>query len=328
MVAWMRNECGLSINSSAERVHLARTLPKLPSTAAALAAGAIGFQHATVIARAADEVGADRRSDLEARSLEVAQKTDAGQLRRFTRSYRAICDHEAFLEDAKYLHAQRRLRMTPGLDGQFNMEGMFDGEDGSLIKTALDALMGPPSGDDSRTPEQRRADALTELARQYLGGSTQPAPQVGGQRAHLILVARLETVRREAQAPPAEIAWFFPIPNETLRRLSCDCSRTAVAVDGRDDPLWVGSPTRSLPPALRTALAVRDKGCCFPSRGGTPCGRPVEWCDGHHFVHWADGGPTNKANTGLLCRRHHRMVHEGGWRLSRGERGEVIAQPP
>ena len=62
---------------------------------------------------------------------------------------------------------------------------------------------------------------------------------------------------------------------------------------------------------LRRALVLRDGGCAFPS-----CDRPPRWCDSHHVVHWADGGPTALPNLVLMCRRHHRMVHQpGGFRL-------------
>jgi hypothetical protein len=76
-------------------------------------------------------------------------------------------------------------------------------------------------------------------------------------------------------------------------------------------PLDVGRTTRVISPAQRTALAVRDGGCVFPG-----CQRPLAWCDAHHLWHWIDGGPTDLPNLALLCRAHHRAVHEGGWRCS------------
>jgi hypothetical protein len=88
-------------------------------------------------------------------------------------------------------------------------------------------------------------------------------------------------------------------------------------------PLEVGRATRVIQPPQRAALAVRDSGCVFPE-----CDRPLAWCDGHHLWHWADGGPTNLDNLALLCRAHHRAVHEGGWRLIRGPDGQFTAHPP
>jgi HNH endonuclease len=59
-------------------------------------------------------------------------------------------------------------------------------------------------------------------------------------------------------------------------------------------------------PAQRTALAVRDGGCVFGD-----CARPLAWCEGHHLLSWVDGGPTDLPDLALVCRAHHRAVHEG-----------------
>jgi hypothetical protein len=88
-------------------------------------------------------------------------------------------------------------------------------------------------------------------------------------------------------------------------------------------PLEVGRTSRVVQPAQRTALAVRDGGCVLPG-----CTRPLAWCEAHHLRHWLQGGPTDLANLALLCRAHHRAVHEGGWRLTRDPDGRVIATPP
>jgi hypothetical protein len=72
--------------------------------------------------------------------------------------------------------------------------------------------------------------------------------------------------------------------------------------------LNVGRKTRTIPPAVRRALEARDRGCRFPG-----CGR--RFCDTHHVEHWIDGGETSLRNCVLLCRFHHRLVHEGGWRI-------------
>ena len=35
----------------------------------------------------------------------------------------------------------------------------------------------------------------------------------------------------------------------------------------------------------------------------------------HHIVPFAGGGPTDVDNCLTLCTFHHRLVHEGGWRI-------------
>jgi hypothetical protein len=88
-------------------------------------------------------------------------------------------------------------------------------------------------------------------------------------------------------------------------------------------PLDVGRASRVVQPAQRTALAVRDGGCVVPG-----CARPLAWCEAHHLRHWRHGGATDLANLVLLCRAHHRAVHEGGWRLDRDPGGRLTATPP
>ena len=88
--------------------------------------------------------------------------------------------------------------------------------------------------------------------------------------------------------------------------------------------LDLGRATRLISPALRRALTVRDGGCVAAG-----CDRPAPWTDAHHLVHWLEGGATSLDNLVLLCRTHHRVVHEGGWRLHRDPGSEwLILAPP
>jgi hypothetical protein len=83
------------------------------------------------------------------------------------------------------------------------------------------------------------------------------------------------------------------------------------------EALNIGRKSRSIPPAMRRALQRRHDGCRFP---GCSCNRFV---DAHHIRHWADGGETNLDNLVLLCRRHHRLVHEGGFGVCRNQEGAI-----
>ena len=108
---------------------------------------------------------------------------------------------------------------------------------------------------------------------------------------------------------------------ETSRRLACDASRVVMR-HGRDGRVVeVGARTRTIPPALRRALHHRDRGCRFPG-----CGLPFG--QGHHVRHWAHGGPTTLSNLALLCRRHHRAVHEEGYQLDRQPDGTLRFRRP
>ncbi|MBI2526347.1 MAG: HNH endonuclease, partial [Candidatus Rokubacteria bacterium] len=111
------------------------------------------------------------------------------------------------------------------------------------------------------------------------------------------------------------------VPAEMPRRLACDASRVVMrhAPDGR--LVEIGARTRTIPPALRRALDHRDGGCRFPG-----CGLPFG--QGHHLRHWAQGGPTTLSNLALLCRRHHRAVHEEGYQVERQPDGALRFRRP
>ncbi len=107
----------------------------------------------------------------------------------------------------------------------------------------------------------------------------------------------------------------------TLRRLGCEAALVTVLHDG-DEILSVGRRTRAIPPAIRRALRLRDRGCRFPGCTHT---RHV---DAHHVRHWADGGETKLSNLVELCGRHHRLLHEGGYGLRRTDDGALVFTRP
>jgi hypothetical protein len=97
-----------------------------------------------------------------------------------------------------------------------------------------------------------------------------------------------------------------------------------VLLDREGNVLGVGRSKRTFSAAQRRALAQRDGGCAWPG-----CHRSPSWCDGHHVVPWYLGGTTDLQNGLLLCRPHHSLVHERGWRLTRDAvTGIFEAVPP
>ncbi len=91
--------------------------------------------------------------------------------------------------------------------------------------------------------------------------------------------------------------------------------------DAKGSILDVGRKTRTISPALRRALEIRDRGCRFPG-----CG--LRFTDAHHVRHWADGGTTKLSNALLLCAFHHRMVHEGRWTVEWWGEGRPVFFDP
>ena len=112
------------------------------------------------------------------------------------------------------------------------------------------------------------------------------------------------------------------IPADTSRRLLCDAGIVALAEDENRTPLALGRKRRTVSTALRRALRARDGGCQFPA-----CTNH-RFVDAHHIHHWVDGGETNLEALTLLCRRHHRFVHEFGFSVERGEDGLATFRNP
>ena len=204
------------------------------------------------------------------------------------------------------------------------VEGDLDPETGETLLTALSAVLDAESHSSSqgedRTPAQRRADALGEICRRYLDSSDRPT--VGGERPHLTMTVDVQAMGGGAGGT-GELDHVGPVDPEIARRMACDASIMRVVLAGPSEPLDVGRRTPVIPPAMRRAVIVRDRHCRFPG-----CDRPHTWCDAHHVLHWADGGPTALPNLLLLCRRHHRMVHQrDGFRLELLDGRPVFRRP-
>ena len=271
-------------------------------------------------------------------------------------------DGQGGLDERHY--EQRWLEVRATFDGTVAINGMLDAESGAVVLTALESLVGPPAPDDERTGSQRRADALVDLVRAGLDHAN--LPDVGGERPHLLVLTTLEGLRGDLGAQPAELMWGGSIGNDTSRRLACDPIVTRVVtaepsgslridaaaresrrntgasppgdnapiskllldalppqLRGPCQPLDVGRAERLATSPMRKALLIRDRGCTAPG-----CYCPLGRLEAHHIVHWIDGGATAVNNLVLLCRRHHRFVHEGGWRIVLNSDGSVEFSPP
>ena len=317
--AWLRWKCKLSGGAAMERVEVARQLSQLPKFEAALARGDIGYQHVAVMARSAEHVGAAAVRKEEGNLLKAAQAMDPGQFVGVAKSFEHKVDAEGALAEANRAYSRRYLHISEPRDGSIRLDGLLDAEGGATLKTALGALMKPSKNDD-RSSGQRQADALVELSRRQLSGKG--LPDVAGQRPHLIIRASADTVAGLPGAPAGQLESGGTIHAETVRRFACDSAITRIT--GRAElEHEISHASRTISASLRRKLEARDDRCVFEG-----CDMPGRWTDGHHLIHWADGGPTTLENLALLCRGHHIKVHEEGWRLKRDDGGSYTAIPP
>ncbi len=151
--------------------------------------------------------------------------------------------------------------------------------------------------DIDRTPDQRRADALTQLLSEHRG-----APNSCGDRPRIVVTIREQDLRDRAEAA-GKLAAGQEITAGDLRRLCCDADVMPVVLGGHSEILDVGQAQRLVTPAIRKALTLRDGGCVFPG-----CIAPNSACEAHHLIPWWAGGATALWNLVLVCPHHHKLV--------------------
>jgi hypothetical protein len=242
---------------------------------------------------------------------------DPGQFTTVAKNFEHRVDAAGALAEANHAYQRRYFHIGEPQDGLVRLDGVLDAEGGAILRTALQAFM-QPIKDDARTYGQRSADALVELGRQGSGNKRNGA----GPRPQLIIRASLDTLAGTKGAPAGDLEGGGTIPAETVQRYACDSAISRITGQGELEH-ELDHASRTIPASTRRALEARDRHCVFQS-----CTRPSIWCDGHHLVWWTRGGKTELPNLGLVCRPHHRMVHEEGWRLVRHKDGSFTAIPP
>jgi hypothetical protein len=203
-------------------------------------------------------------------------------------------------------------------DGSMVLHCRLPAEVGTRLLKALDAAVDDVPAGTSSEPRAsfsaRRADALGVLAETFLAHGAMEMN--GGDRNQIVVHVAAETLR-DRKAGCCEIEHGPSIAAETARRMSCDASLISIIENNDGEPLNVGRKTRAISPALWRVLKSRDKGCRFPGCANS------RYMDGHHIIHWANGGETKPENLVCLCRFHHRAVHEGGVRIERLDDGAL-----
>jgi 5-methylcytosine-specific restriction endonuclease McrA len=324
--AWLSWRVGLDLGAARERVRVARALGTLPLFAEALAHGELSYSKVRALTRVATP-------EDEARLLGVGRSGTAAHVERIVRGWRKV-DRQAEARESRRRHASRALHIYQDEDGMVTVRGHLEPEVGALLGQALAAARqalyqraraeaaNTPSADatgDAPTVAQQQADALALLAETALHHGIDPGAP--GERYQVVVHVDASALADPNQPGQSVLEDGEHVSAETARRLACDASRVVMRHDENDQVVEIGARTRTIPPALRRALHHRDRGCRFPG-----CG--VRFGQGHHLHHWAQGGPTTLSNLALLCRRHHRAVHEEGYRIVRGPNGCLEFQRP
>jgi hypothetical protein len=324
--AWLSWRVGLDLGAARERVRVARALGALPALAEALARGELSYAKVRALTRVATP-------ETEARLLAVGRAGTAAHVERIVRGWRRV-DRQAEARETARQHARRSLHVYPDEDGTVVLRGRLAPEVGALLLRALDAARetlyqrrrGAASVTEATDPAaeaptraQQQADALALLAETALHHELDPG--ASGERYQVVVHVDAQVLADPEQPGQSVLEDGPRVSAETSRRLACEASRVVMRHDADGRLVEVGARTRTIPPALRRALHQRDRSCRFPG-----CG--VRFGQGHHVRHWAAGGPTTLSNLALLCCRHHRAVHEEGYRIERLPDGALQFRRP
>ena len=316
---WLAWRVGLNLSAAYERVRVARALPDLPLIRAAFARGEVSYSKVRALTRVATP-------QTEARLLGFAKCGTASHVERLGQAWRRV-DRNAEHQQADQRHRSRSLRVYLDTDGMFVIRGRLTPEVGAVVRhalaaacdqTAVEARVNPP-GQVEPSMAQRQADALGLIAQAALHHDLDPGAP--GERYQVVVHVDAPVLANPDQ--PGQSAFEDGVNSsaEESRRIGCDATRVIMTHDADGRILEVGARTRTIPPALRRALQHRDHGCRFP-------GCSSRFTHGHHIRHWANGGPTTLSNLALLCRRHHRAIHEDGFQVERLDAGELEFRDP
>lgn len=200
---------------------------------------------------------------------------------------------------------RRSVRFFHDGDGSWRFEGslpMVEGERFRKLVAGYVASRGSRTdrNRDDRTWEQKNADGLIALIDAH--GSNASLPTLAGDRPRVVVTMRFEDLQARA-----EQAGVLPnghrVDPGTLRRLCCDAEITPMVLGSISEVLDVGEAERTVTPAMRLALSVRDGGCRFPQ-----CDAPDEVCHAHHVTPWWRRRRTAVEDLVLLCPHHHGLV--------------------
>jgi hypothetical protein len=305
---WVSLRYGVSSWKAARWVEAARALGSLPLTATALADGTLGIDQTVELTRFATP-------QTEAGLVRWAAERASGTIRR-----RADLERRREREEVVSAERSRFVHTWYSEDGtRFGLEASLPADQGAVVDRALSRLAEQLPADPDPGPDRegaagayplevRRADALVMLCAAGIGADPDP------DRATVVVHVEARTLLAEADAtaPNAEVEHGPVLAPETARRLACDARLQVSLDDASGTPLMLGRLTRTPSAPMVRALRRRDRTCRFPG-----CGR-ARYTNAHHVVWWSRGGRTDLANLVLLCGFHHRLVHEGGWRLRLG----------
>ena len=318
VVAFLVHRCGMGPGEANRQVFLARALDHAPYAAKLVAGGRLSVNQFDVLAHAQAKHPGPFAGD-EPALCEAVDGLTLPDTRRLVEYWSQAHDHPT--DDAT---DPSQVFLSKTFGGRGRLDGDLTAEDHALLSQALDTLISEivesAPTDELLPMPQLRAQALTEVTRRHLDSPTTPTDH--GNRPHLTVIVDWEVLTGGRRDKTTELLDGTLISPSAAQRLACDAKVCRLLTGPRGEILDLGRTRRTVTPAQWKALRARDRHCRWPG-----CNRPAAWCDAHHITAWTHPGPTNINNLLLLCRHHHTLIHDGGWKLT-GTPGDIHITRP
>jgi hypothetical protein len=321
--SWTREEvaCALRVPTStaAYRIGLAQAVTeRLGDALAMLTDGALSLMHVARLAELTAPLTDEQTAAVQARVLPGAERQTAAQLVRQIR--RAVAAVAPAAEQAAHEQAmtERRVVIRPADAGMAELWALLPADTARTVAAALDhTAESLRTTELTRTADQLRADSLGHWAHCALAGTAATAAVAPGARAHVQVTVAASTLAGLDDAP-GELDGHGPIPAGLARMIAFDPTSRwrRLLLNDAGQLLDYGRRSYRPPIALAEHVTVRDRTCRFPV-----CQRSPRHADLDHLIAWKNGGTTDEHNLHVLCRRHHRLKHQAGWKVSRAPDG-------
>ena len=279
----------------------------------ALSNGETTGERLDAVARATQEMSPAQKARVAARGDELARGAahlsdrDFRQLRE--RIIRTLTDDDG-LDRLERQRKATRLRTWNDADGMWCLSGRFDPVTGLELEGRLRNTIERLFHD--TVPDNCPIDPLEKqqfLAAQALLALMEGRGQAGAPDVTVLIDERTLREGRWHDESIVDVGLGrFGLPIQTIRRWACIGSVTPVIVGADGTRLLLGRETRLANRAQRRALRSLYRTCAL-------CDVPFEHTEVHHVSWFRLGGLTDIENLIPLCKRHHHLVHEGGWAL-------------
>jgi hypothetical protein len=305
---WLNWKCGYSLRTARDLIRVARALPKLPKISEAFSKGTLSYCKVRALTRIVTP-------ESEEALLVFAISGTTAHVEKLVRLYRKWVPGTDL--DGAAIALKHKVEWLIDDDGSYEIRMRLPADAGAEWVKALNKVEdeirktracadtdAPRNG--SREPRDDRVEAVAELARRELSGDREAVPTA--ERYQVMVHVDAEVLAGGEGSSYLEDGGV--LPSETLKRVLCDTSMVIVVHDADGKVIKISDRKRTIPRAKRRALKMRDLHCRFPG-----CANK-RFLDAHHIEHWIEGGDHELDNLMLLCPFHHRLHHQGLFKIT------------